>query len=180
MQRRLAEAMNRSINNWFHGVRPDGLSPEISICTFSNLFLAAVKRMGFNLTCNEYAFRRYLCEALCVIFSASKQKTGWEGPKSMAPRPETWTNTNEHEWRDLLRSMYFSYSFFESLWEQVGDGEWEKSIPFWRISMENIVLHYIVVVPEMLEGGDAAAKESTVTNSGEHAPLTDAFDDYYY
>ncbi len=151
MQRRFVQLINRSVNNWFHATRPDGSSPAIWIREFSNHFLRSLDRMNFSLICTPEVFRRNLCEALCTMFNASKQNVGWYGPNSDPPRPEGWSDTNEYEWKDLLRSMYFTYSFFENLWDQIGEGQWEKTLPHWRTSIEHIVLHYIALKPEMLE-----------------------------
>lgn len=182
MRKRHTDIINRSVNHWFHTAKQDGTSPENSIRKFSDLFLAAVNRMNFQLTCTPMQFRRNMCESLCVMFMAHKQQTGWYGPNSDAPRPEGWTDGLESEWKDLLRSMYFTYSFFENLWNQINEGEWEKSLPYWRVNMESIAFHYIGIRPELLDCPDIVQRVDNDHHPSAPVaqPSFPEYDDDYY
>lgn len=147
------QAVNRSVTQWFHTPKRDSISPAETIAFWNDKFLEGVAYRKFQLAISEREFRAAMCEALCTMFMAKKKQGTWRGPVSEMPRPEGWTDAHETEWKDLLRSKYFAYDFFELLWSQVEQAMWETAVPEWRTAFELIALHYIAVDPELVLDG---------------------------
>ncbi len=150
---RFQKEVDRHINFWFHTPKRDSIAPRDTIAEFTTLFLQAVYRIGFRLTVDEVRFRRYMCEAICVMYEAKKLNKDWRGPLTEVPRPEGWLDKHEAEWREILHLNYFTSDFFDSIWSRVEEGLWEAFIPNWRNSFEYIVIHYIAVQTDLLEDG---------------------------
>ncbi len=147
------QAINRSVTQWFHTQKRDSISPSETVAFWNDKFLEGLAYRKFQLAISEREFRAAMCEALCTMFVAKKKHTTWRGPVSEMPRPDGWTDGHEAEWKDLLRSKYFAYDFFEILWSQVEVAMWETVLPEWRTAFEIIALHYIAVDPDLVLDG---------------------------
>jgi hypothetical protein len=93
----------------------------------------------------EADFRRNICEAVSTMYVANKQTTNWYGPFSKPVRPEGWTRDDENAWMDYLQFNYFTYDLWQLIWSLVFVGYWESKVPFWRDSVERIMIHYLYV-----------------------------------
>jgi hypothetical protein len=152
--RRVNDAISRHVTTWFHREGYDGFAPDIIVTKVCTLFLEKLKRCKLTLFLSEGEFRRNICEAVCTIYMTHKQNTSWSGPHSDAPRPPGWTSQNEFDWKDWLNHEYFSYETWGSFWSQIPEGNWEMSVPYWRDSMQYILLHYIDCEPDMVDSYD--------------------------
>lgn len=149
------QAVNRGVNFWFHTPKKDSISPAETVHEWNNKFLEGLQYRKFSLAISEKNFRKYMCEALCVMFLAKKEDKDWRGPISEMPRPERWNQSLEMEWIDLIESKYLGYEFFESVWCHFREKAiWENAIPDWRISFELIALHYIAIDANLLYDWD--------------------------
>lgn len=150
---RFQREINRHINFWFHTPKQDSISPRETITQFCDTFLKGVKTLGFWLSVDENQFRRYMCEAICIMYEAKKRDIDWRGPLTDALRPDGWTAKHEAEWREILTYRYFNSEFFESIWRFVEQGLWESYLSDWRLSFEHIVIHYIAIRHNLMENG---------------------------
>jgi hypothetical protein len=153
VQQRYKRLLSDHVNRWFSSDRVDGPPPVDSILQFNNEFLRHVKRLRVHLWCSEKEFRRYMCEALCTIYVASKQKTTWKGPLSAPKRPYGWTPTHETDWMDYVRNRLFTDDLWRAIWCHVPNENWEHAVPDWRDHFEFIATHYLMVHPDVLEDG---------------------------
>lgn len=149
--KRLNKVINHRVNVWFHGMRTDGQSPEYTVNRLCDVFLIHCKRFGLSLVCSESQFRRNICEATCIMYVAQKQNVAWYGPFSQPERPTGWIRTDEAKWLEYIRFHCFSYSLWTLIWEYIGTPQWGSILPYWHIHMEQILLHYIKVMPECIE-----------------------------
>lgn len=155
----------------------DSISPEITIRMFSDEFLESCRRLKLQLTCSNTDFRKNMCEALCVMYIAHRQKTSWIGPKSIPPRPTKWTPQHEILWKDVLTQKYLSYEIWQNIWDRIPEAHWESSVPNWRINMEFIAIHYIAYKSEIMVNcivGDDT--ESILSSSDEYSYFNDEYD----
>ncbi len=143
--------VNRHINHWFHSTQHDGGSPAITIQSLNDIFLQHLQRFGFHLWLSETEFRRNICRAICIMYMAAKRNETWHGPFSKAPRPDGWTDEDELEWFDHLHFNYFSYDFWQTVWSQIFPSFWESKVPYWRDSIERILIHYIAIDTTFME-----------------------------
>jgi hypothetical protein len=167
---RFQKEVDRHINFWFHTPKRDSIAPLNTIAEFTTLFLQAVRRLGFCLIVDEIRFRRYMCEAICMIYQAKKLGKYWHGPLTEVPRPDGWTDKHETEWKELLHINYFTSNFFDSIWSCLEEGLWEAFIPNWRNFFEYIVIHYIAVKTNLLEDGYKFEQDKSSVS---------AFEEYY-
>ncbi len=135
--------LSRSVTNWFHTIKYDSFSPEVTITMFSDEFLELCRRLKLHLSCSHKEFRKNMCEAICVMYIAHRQDKSWTGPNSSPPRPSKWTPQHEMVWKDLLTQKYFTYEAWQYLWDQIPQAQWESNVPRWRTTFELIAIHYI-------------------------------------
>jgi hypothetical protein len=60
-------------------------------------------------------------------------------------------------WTDALSALHITYETWEYIWSQIESADWEKTVPYWRDSIESICVKYIMVNDEFIrtEMGDA-------------------------
>jgi hypothetical protein len=154
MSSRLNDAISVHVSEWFHTVSEDDISPAQTIRDMNNNFIRFIRENRLKLAVHESTFRRFMCEAICTLYSSAKQRTEWQGPNSMLPRPNEWTHANEMAWRQYLIYMYFGSEFWTDFWKELGEPAiWEYDVPYWRYHMESFLPHYIYCDPKLISGG---------------------------
>jgi hypothetical protein len=143
--------LSEHVTRWFHQELADGTSPENSMRIFNNRLLQYLQKWKLELDVVEEVFRRYMCEALCTMYVAAKQKTSWFGPHSSSRRPRGWNSRKEKAWQDYIGFHYFTHDFWTHFWEYMPESSWEHSLPDWRNAFQNIVTHYVTVRTELID-----------------------------
>jgi hypothetical protein len=149
--RYLQQLISRHITHWFHRVGTDELSPALSIAEFNDRILEYIHHRRLGITLPDHVFRQNMCEFLCTFYKASKQGITWSGPQSKQMRPKGWTSRHEMEWIEYLQYHHFSSEFWSNFWNALPEAMWETRTPRWRDSIQLIVLHYLAVVPTVIE-----------------------------
>jgi hypothetical protein len=143
--------ISRHPTQWFHRMHRDEMSPALSVQEFCNNLLEYLACKKLSLTISEKQFRHNMCEFLCTYYIAKKRNIDWRGPLTDASRPRAWTAKHEQEWQEYLSTEIFSMEFWNYFWDRMHECIWESRTPDWRIHIQNVILHYIVVKPDKLE-----------------------------
>jgi hypothetical protein len=151
MARNINALISRHTTQWFHRVDRDEMSPALSIQEFCNNLLEYLECKKLSLTISEKQFRHNMCEFLCTYYIAKKRNIGWRGPLGEAPRPRGWNSKHEQEWEEYLAYEIFHIEFWSNFWDRMYESLWESRTPDWRLYIQNVIQHYLVVQPDKIE-----------------------------
>lgn len=150
MSRNINILVSRHVTQWFHRIHRDEMSPALSLVEISQRILDYLKSRKLSLTIQEGAFRRNVCEFLCMYYVAKKRDVPWRGPLSEMPRPPGWSFEHEEQWVEWLRTHVLSSEFWNCFWECTPESIWEYRVGGWRDALEFVVQHYVAVQPEKI------------------------------
>jgi len=129
------------VNNWFHSVTGDTLSPAETIATISDEFLKSTKKFNLDIAVSESVFRKAMCEALCTFYHTYTYKMNWSGPNRNFPKPANWTEDIERAWNDYVNLRLFTAEFWMFFWRKIPEPMWE--IPNWRENIQYLMPLYL-------------------------------------
>jgi len=132
------------VTRWFHSVGVDRQvvgAPDETLFDVATEFLSVLERRQLGLDVPEAAFRRSLCEALCVMRMYGVD--GWTTPNRRIHYPHEWTQDLETMWTTWLTGRFLTPLFWQNFWGRIPVRRWEAGLDGWRQQMELILPMYI-------------------------------------